>query len=94
MYVVTVSFETNPTDADAFLTRMRLQAAESLAAEPGCHQFDVCTSPERPGQVFLYELYEDRAAFDAHLASAHFQAFDADVAPMVTAKTVQTWVLA
>ncbi|MEM7522936.1 MAG: antibiotic biosynthesis monooxygenase [Pseudomonadota bacterium] len=39
--------------------------------------------------MFLYEVYDDAAAFDAHLASDHFKDFDAAVAPMVAAKTVR-----
>lgn len=42
--------------------------------------------------VFLYERYDDRAAFEAHLASTHFKTFDAMVAPCLEAKTVATCV--
>lgn len=94
MYVVTVSFEINRDQGARFLARMRRQATDSLAKEPGCHRFDVCINPETAERVFLYELYEDRAAFDLHLASEHFRAFDAEVAEMVHTKTVQTWALA
>lgn len=94
MYVVTVSFEIHPGQGARFLEQMRRQAADSLAKEPGCHRFDVCIDPEARERVFLYELYEDRAAFDLHLASEHFRAFDAEVAEMVRTKTVQTWALA
>ena len=72
-------------------TAMIANARTSLAEEPGCHQFDVCTDPARPDEVFLYERYTDRAAFDDHLASAHFKAFDARVAPMIAAKEVRTY---
>jgi quinol monooxygenase YgiN len=40
--------------------------------------------------VFLYERYGDRAAFEAHLASEHFLAFDAAVRGMIAAKSVRT----
>ena len=45
-------------------------------------------------RVFLYEIYDDRAAFDAHLASPHFRAFDAEVGPWVQDKQVETGELA
>ncbi len=45
-----------------------------------------------PERCFLYEKYDDRAAFDRHLASAHFKSFDATVAPWVVSKDVQTWI--
>jgi len=44
-----------------------------------------------PVRVFLYEIYRDRGAFDAHLASAHFQSFDAATRPMVASKQVASW---
>lgn len=94
MYVVTVLFEVASADAEAFRRRVLQQSADSLRAEPGCHRFDVAVDPEAPGRIYLYELYDDRAAFDAHLASAHFKSFDADVAPMVGSKRVETFELA
>lgn len=93
LFVVTVKFEVAPAYADAFLARVRRQAADSLTREAGCRRFDVAADPDRPGRVFLYEIYDDRAAFDAHLASAHFRAFDAEVTQVTRAKEVAFWEL-
>lgn len=73
---------------DGFLPLMKANARTSVEDEPDCHQFDVCRSLADENEIFLYETYTDRAAFDAHLASAHFQAFDQEVSEMVAAKTV------
>ena len=89
MYLVTVTFDVAPDHATAFLPRVQQQAADSLT-EPGCQRFDVWQSPGDPARIFLYEIYDDRAAFDAHLASPHFLAFDAEVASWVSSKTVET----
>ena len=91
MYVVTVEFIIDPAQIEAFMPLMRENARLSLETEPGCRQFDVCVSPEQPGAVLLYEVYDDRAAFDQHLASAHFAAFDKDTGAMVLSKTVRSW---
>ena len=91
MFAVTVTFEIKAGHEAEFLARMTRQAAESLAREPDCLQFDVCRPPEHAGTVFLYEIYRDEAAFQAHLESAHFKDFDAGVGPWVEAKQVQTW---
>ena len=88
MFVVTVIFELKPGCAGEFEPAMLAQARNSLEAEPDCVQFDVCRHPERAEEFFLYEIYGDRAAFDAHLASPHFKRFDATVTPMVASKTV------
>lgn len=92
MYVVTVTFALNTGCEALFLERVREQARDSLGREPNCHQFDVCTDPERPDQVFLYEVYGNPAAFQSHLESEHFKDFDAAVAGWVADKTVTTWI--
>jgi len=89
MYAVTVTFEIAPDQMAQFLPLMKTNAATSLKQEEGCLQFDICTDPDRPNQLFLYELYTDEAAFKSHLASDHFKAFDAEVANMVVGKDVR-----
>ncbi len=91
MYVVTVEFEIDPARFDEFLPLMKENALRSRVDEPGCRQFDVCVDDTRRGIVYLYELYDDRAAFDAHLASPHFIAFAAAAQPMITRRTLETW---
>jgi quinol monooxygenase YgiN len=90
MYVVTVEFDIQPARLEEFLPLMRENASASRAGEPGCRQFDVCADPARPASIFLYELYDDRGAFEAHLASAHFRRFDEAVRDMVLNKRVRT----
>ena len=89
MYVVTVVFEIHPQHVEAFRVAMLRQASTSLETEAGCHQFDVASDPQHPNVFFLYELYTDRAAFDAHLDSDHFNGFDQAVTPWVESKTVR-----
>lgn len=92
MYVVIVEFTIKRKDFDSFVTRVGQQAEDSLKLEADCHQFDVCVSPEQADRVLLYEIYSDRKAFDAHLASMHFQAFNNDVQDWVSDKQVSTYV--
>lgn len=89
MYVVTVEFDIIEHELTGFMPLMRENARLSVAREPGCRQFDVCVDPQRRSSVFLYELYDSRAAFDEHLASEHFRAFDAATRPMIERKAVR-----
>ena len=91
MYVVTVEFGIKPDTALAFRSAMLENAKASVTDELGCRQFDVCFDTEDPGKCFLYEVYDDRAAFEAHLAMAHFKSFDATVGPMLDSKLVKIW---
>jgi quinol monooxygenase YgiN len=45
--------------------------APRATPSPGCRQFDVCRDPLDPALFFLYELYDDEAAIQAHLDSPH-----------------------
>ncbi|MDH3452805.1 MAG: antibiotic biosynthesis monooxygenase [Gammaproteobacteria bacterium] len=92
MFVVTVIFELHPARCEEFEPAILAQARNSLDAETDCLQFDVCRNPQREEEFFLYEIYRDRAAFDAHLDSPHYKHFDATVTPMVANKTVNFYV--
>jgi (4S)-4-hydroxy-5-phosphonooxypentane-2,3-dione isomerase len=88
-YVVTVVFRAKPEQRDAFRKAMVENATASRTREPGCRQFDVCESPD--ATIFLYEVYDDEAAFKAHLATDHFLRFDAAVKPWLEHKQVTVY---
>ena len=48
----------------------------------------------RPDCVLLYEIYDDRAAFDLHLTAPHYRSFDAASAALCIGKTVTVGTLA
>jgi quinol monooxygenase YgiN len=89
MYVVIVDFVIKPEYATAFAKAVSENAKSSCEQEPACHQFDVCVSPDDPTHFFLYEIYSDRAGFDAHLVSAHYKGFSQKVEPWVVDKKVR-----
>jgi autoinducer 2-degrading protein len=91
MFVVTVDFVIKDEAIDAFLPAMLKNAKASLEDEPGCSHFDVCFDPKQPSHCFLYEIYDDEAAFKVHLATDHFKSFDAEVADMLVSKSPRIW---
>lgn len=94
MLVVTVDFTVRPEFVQAFRAEMVANARASREREPGCRRFDVAYSDKDAAQVFLYELYDDMAAFQLHMQAAHFKAFDAKTAPWVAAKSARLFELA
>ena len=91
-FAVTVRLDVIETDLSAFLRAIRANAAQSVAAEPGCRRFDVLIPEQAPaGRVLLYEIYTDRAAFEQHLRSDHFRDFDAATRSMVRSKVVDVF---
>ena len=92
-YVVTVAFRARPEHRDAFRKAMIENATASRTRESGCRQFDVCEKDDG-SDIFLYEVYDDEAAFKAHLATDHFLRFDAAVKPWLEHKQVTVyWLL-
>jgi quinol monooxygenase YgiN len=89
MQALVVEFRIKPAHVDAFDVAIRANAQASVEREPGCRQFDVCRDPTEPTLFFLYELYDDEDAIQAHLRSAHFLQMDAATAPWVDAKVVR-----
>jgi (4S)-4-hydroxy-5-phosphonooxypentane-2,3-dione isomerase len=88
MHVVTVTFQIKADHRAAFMERMLENARESLARETACRQFDVCVSSNDACSVFLYEVYDNKEAFAAHLAEAHFIEFNRVTQDWVTSKSV------
>ena len=41
--------------------------------EPGCLYYQAQRSLDDPNLFFLYEQYTDRAAYEAHMATPHFE---------------------
>lgn len=90
-YALCVTFRLHPGRLADFLPLMVENARTSRAGERGCRAFDVAVPEAAPDKVVLWEVYDDRAAFDAHLASAHFKAFDAATTAMVASKAVEVF---
>ena len=91
MYVVTVTFTLKDNCFDAFMPLMQTQAENSVALEDGCHYFDIAHQADDPSTVFLYEIYTDRAAFDVHLKSNHYNDFNDKVHSMIEEKIVRCY---
>jgi autoinducer 2-degrading protein len=90
MYAVTVTLRIKSGRMAELRALMEENARLSLQ-DPGCERFDLCTDPERPDDLFLYELYADRAAFDAHTASEHFKRLSPQIGPMVEDRKLVLW---
>ena len=73
--VVLVEFLVYPSIVAQFRDLIAANAKTSLKREIGCKRFDVLVDPEEPRRFVLYEIHEDEAAFDEHLASNHYLSF-------------------
>lgn len=93
MLVVVVFFEAKPDHISDFGVALLEHARNSLALEPGCRQFNVAQDPLDPAGYFLYEVYDDEAAFKIHCDSDHFAAMEARCTLWIASKKVLTYTL-
>ena len=61
-------------------------AAQCLAQEAGCRQFQVVELETSPDHLLFYEVYDDAAAFEAHRASDHLARFKAAFKDLVVSE--------
>ena len=72
MYVIIAPIQIKEGHKEAFIEAMLDDAKGSVANEPGCLRFDVIQDAGDPNRIWLYEVYVDEAAFQAHLQAPHF----------------------
>lgn len=89
MQALVVEFRILPAHVADFAAAIAANALASRQHEPGCRRFDVCRDPADPCSFFLYELYDDEAAVQAHLRSPHFLALDQAARAWVEHKAVR-----
>lgn len=56
---------------------------DDVRTEPGNIVFDAHRKTDDPDVFFVYEVYADREAFEAHLASDHSVEFNRKLGPLV-----------
>ena len=74
-YVIIAEFSVTEAQKSEFLELCSFDSNSSVRDEPGCHQFDALTTEDAPDVVVLYEVYNDKAASEAHLATPHYAIF-------------------
>ena len=87
--VIYVEFMIKPAAVARFHGLMLENARRSLADEPGCRRFDVLVDAEKPNRIVLYEIYDDAAAFDAHMATSHYKSFAAAIGELLEGRRVE-----
>ena len=81
-FVVAITIKAKDTETEAVAAILQDLVAPTMA-EPGVKLFLPYRSPSEPLQFFIFELYVDRAGWDAHQKTVHFKAAIADLLPRV-----------
>jgi quinol monooxygenase YgiN len=71
-FVILAELTVAPERLQEFVEHSLADGRQSVENEPGCRQFEVHVMADGSPTVVLYEVYDDRAAFEAHLKTPHF----------------------
>jgi quinol monooxygenase YgiN len=80
VFVVT-HIDVPPPNKDACIALVETQVAASRK-DPGCVRFEVFQQADRPNHFSVVEAWSDRAAFDAHIVTAHTKDFRMKLTPL------------
>jgi quinol monooxygenase YgiN len=81
-YINVVDLDIVPAEFEKFKEAIKENGAATVK-EPGCRQFDILVLASNPNHVFLYEVYDNEAAYKAHRETDHFKKYFATTANMV-----------
>jgi quinol monooxygenase YgiN len=82
-----IDLDIAPAELDKYLAAVKENGAATVK-EPGCREFNIMVSATDPNHVFLFEVYDNDAAAQAHRTTEHFKKYAATTANMVTARNV------
>jgi quinol monooxygenase YgiN len=80
--------------AEQEVARLVAGLTPRVRAEPGNVRFEPNVRRDDPRRYVIYEVYRDRAAFDAHMGAAYGVEFNAAVNPLIEEDgTALTWLV-
>lgn len=88
LHIHAVEYDVVPGQVDNFLAALKENGAASVK-EPGCREFDIAVSQKDPNHVFIFEVYDDAAAAQAHTATDHFKKYKEITKDMVVKREVK-----
>ena len=71
LHVIHAPLPIQADKVDAFIAAVRLDGLGSTQEEPGCLRFDVYQNINKPQELYLYEVYVNKAAFEYHTRTPH-----------------------
>jgi len=87
LYINAVDLVIVPAEMPKFLEAIKENGANAVK-EPGCRTFNISVQQSNPNHVFLYEVYDNAAALEAHRQTPHFKKFAATTKDMVADRVV------
>ena len=86
-YVITADFEIVAADFDKYVALAKENAAASIK-DSGCREFNIAISSKNPNHVYIFEIWENAAALEAHRATDHLEAYVTATKDMVAKRNI------
>ena len=83
LYINAVDIDVAPGQIENYLAALKANGAAAVKTEPGCREFNITVSQSDPNHVFIFEVYDNAAALDAHRQTDHFKKYAATTKDMV-----------
>ena len=88
VYINAVDLVVIPSEMPKFLEAIKENGANAVK-EPGCREFNISVLANNPNHIFLYEVYDNEAALNAHRQTEHFKKYQAATANMIADRNVR-----
>ena len=88
LYINAVDIDVVPGQIENYLAAIKEVGAATIKSEPGCSEFDITVSQKDPNHLFIFEVYDNAAVFDAHLKSDHYRKYAATAKDAVAKREV------
>ncbi len=88
VYINAVDLVIVPSELPKFLDAIKENGANAVK-EPGCREFNITVLASNPNHVFLFEVYDNEAALEAHRQTPHFKKYQAATQGMVADRNVR-----
>jgi autoinducer 2-degrading protein len=79
MYMIVVRFDIKPEHRQDFINAGLQDGHDSCLYEPGTKRFEIVQDEDDPNCFYFSEVYEDKAANQAHGSGPYYKAFAATV---------------
>lgn len=88
VWINAVDLDIAPDQMAKYLEAIKENGAASVK-EPGCREFNITVLANNPNHVFLFEVYDNEAAMNAHRNTDHYKKYQATAANMVTGRNIR-----
>lgn len=87
-FVIVGTIDAVPGQRDRVIATLKEHRTRCFRDEQGVVSFDIMTANDNETSIYVHEIYEDVAAFEAHFAADSFKVWQKETAGLVAGLNV------